>query len=42
MRTGLGVRALICLVGSALQSDRAKVRVEVECDLMKISHILLS
>jgi hypothetical protein len=40
--TGSGVRAPICPTGSALQSDRAKVRADVECDLMKRSRILWS
>jgi hypothetical protein len=40
MYTGLGVVAHICPAGLALRSDRAKVRVEVECDLMKRSRIL--
>jgi hypothetical protein len=39
-RTDLGARALICLIGLALRSDRAEVQVEVECDFMKRSHIL--
>jgi hypothetical protein len=30
---------LIYPIGSALQSDRAEVRAEVQCDLMKRSHI---
>jgi hypothetical protein len=38
-RIGSGVGALVCSVGSALQSDRAEVRVEMECYLMKRSHI---
>jgi hypothetical protein len=42
MHTGLGVRSLICPAGSALRSDHSEVCVEVECDLMKKSHILLS
>jgi hypothetical protein len=33
---------LICPVGLALQSDRAEVQVEVECDLIKRSLILSS
>jgi hypothetical protein len=40
IRTGAGAGAPICLVGSAMQSDRAKVQAELECDLMKRSHIL--
>jgi hypothetical protein len=40
--TSSGAGAPICPVGSALWSDRAEVRPEVECDLMKRSHILLS
>jgi hypothetical protein len=42
MHIGSGAGALICPAGSTLQSDRAKVQAEVECDLMKRSHILLS
>jgi hypothetical protein len=42
MRTGSGAGASICPTGSALRSDRAEVRVEVECDLMKMSCILSS
>jgi hypothetical protein len=42
MRTGSRVGAPICLMGLTLQSDRAEVRAEVECDLMKRSHILSS
>jgi hypothetical protein len=34
--------APICPVCLALQLDRAKIRVEVECDLMKRSHTLSS
>jgi hypothetical protein len=41
-RTGSRAGAPICPTGLALWSDRAKVRVEVECDLMKRSRILLS
>jgi hypothetical protein len=41
-RTGFGVGALICPIGSALRSDFAKVWAEVEYDLMKRSHILIS
>jgi hypothetical protein len=40
--TGSGAGVPICSVGSALRSDSAKVRVEVECDLMKRSRIFLS
>jgi ferredoxin len=36
--TGSGAGALICPAGSALRLDRA----EVECDLMKMCHILSS
>jgi Fe-S-cluster-containing hydrogenase component 2 len=39
---GSGAGALMCPAGSALRSDRAEVRAEVKCDLMKRSHILLS
>jgi hypothetical protein len=42
MHTGLGAGAPICLAGSALRSDRAKVRAEVACNLMKRSGILSS
>jgi hypothetical protein len=42
IRTGAGAGAPICLIGSAMRSDRAKVQAEVECDLMKRSHILSS
>jgi hypothetical protein len=42
MRTGLGARASICPAGSATRSNRAEVRVEVECDLMKRSGTLSS
>jgi hypothetical protein len=40
--TGLGAGAPICPIGSALRSDCAEIQVEVECDLMKRSHILSS
>jgi hypothetical protein len=40
--TGSGARASICSAGSALRSDCAEVRAEVECDLMKRSRILSS
>jgi hypothetical protein len=42
IRTGSRVGAPICPVGLTLRSDRAEVRAEVECDLMKRSHILSS
>jgi hypothetical protein len=41
-RIGFGVGAPIYPIGSALRPDRAKVRTDVECDLMKMSHILSS
>jgi hypothetical protein len=37
--TDSGARAPICPAGSALQSNRAEVRAEVECDLMKSSRM---
>jgi hypothetical protein len=39
--TGSGAGAPIYPVGTALWSDCAKVRAEVECDMMKRSHILM-
>jgi hypothetical protein len=42
MRTGSRAGTTICPAGSALRSDHAEVRAEVECDLMKRSHILSS
>jgi hypothetical protein len=41
-RTDSGVGAPICPVGSALRLDRAMVRAEVECNLMKMTRILSS
>jgi hypothetical protein len=41
-RTGFGAGALIYPLDLALRSDHAEVRAEVECDLMKRSHILSS
>jgi hypothetical protein len=38
--TGFGAGALIFPTGSALWSDRAEVRAEVECDLMNKIRIL--
>jgi ferredoxin len=40
--TGSGAGTLICPAGSALRLDRAEVWAEVECDLMKMCHILSS
>jgi hypothetical protein len=42
IRTDSGVGASICPTGLALRSYCAEVQAEVECDLMKKSHILLS
>jgi hypothetical protein len=42
IRTSSRAGALICPVGLALRSDCGEVRVEVVCDLMKRSRILLS
>jgi hypothetical protein len=40
--TSSGAGAPICPAGSALRSDHVEVQTEVECDLMKRSHILSS
>jgi hypothetical protein len=40
--TGSGAEAPIYPIGSAIRSDHAEVRAEVECDLMKRSRILSS
>jgi hypothetical protein len=40
--TSSGAGAPICPTGSALRLNRAEVQAEVECDLMKRSHILSS
>jgi hypothetical protein len=42
MRTSSRVGAPFCPIDSALRSNRAKVRAEIECDSMKRSRILLS
>jgi hypothetical protein len=42
MHASLGAGAPICPAGLTLRSDCAEVRVEVDCDLMKMSHILSS